>query len=94
MADYTISIQPDGKLNPDPVKCHINDTITWTNNLTVDDSLTLPACVKPQDGPVPIGSGQSSKKYAVFEKGKYNYRHEWRKKPHVVDATAGTIDVG
>lgn len=91
MADYTITLDANGNANPDPQPCHVNDTLTWSNQSGEDQSVDLPACVNPQDGPIALANGQSSNKHTVFEKGHYGYHHH--KKGQLHNGPNGTINV-
>jgi len=93
MADFTITIDSQGNLNPNKLDCKLNDHITWVNDLTEDDIIDLPACVTPQDGSVTIlPNGGKSKQYTASKKGTWGYKHH-HKHHKKLNGTSGTIDV-
>jgi len=105
MHHYTITINPDETLYQDPQFCHVEDTIMWTNRSGKEDTVTLPGCVRPQDGPVTLPDGASTHQYEVVKKGRFGYRHEHLQGTHParrhhehrkrqdLNGTSGTIDV-
>lgn len=86
MADRRITIDNQDHLNPDPLPCDPRDTITWYNQSRGPVTIYLPACVSPQDGPVPIPVGGHSNAYTVIHEHKYKVETS-RNGP------SGTIDV-
>ena len=88
---FTITITDTGQ-SPDPLHCHLNDTIVWTNAALDTQTVTLPGCVTPQNGPVTLAAGASSSTYTVVKKGSYKYQHR-KKATKIKGGPSGTIDV-
>jgi hypothetical protein len=92
--NYTITIKDGGELNPQTLPCHLGDKITWTNQAEADYILMLPGCVRPQDGPVLLGPGDSSRTYTMFENVSSTYQHFRGITPGSTDPPSITYDGG